>query len=207
MCQHSTMSSAIDHVVFCVQDLDVAATEFERKFQLSSLPGGRHVGHGTANRIVPLGSSYLELVAVVDPREAASSSFGEWVRTKVTDELEAHALCVRTDDLDSVCGRLGLDPVSMSRTKPDGTELRWRLAGLQEMISRGLPFYIEWDIEPSEHPARAGVTEKASVEVTLTGDTQILAMWTAGSEGVSIESGEPGIGDVTIRFSENVVRL
>ena len=36
-------------------------------------------GWGTANRIVPLGEAYLELVTVVDDPEAAQSPFGRWV--------------------------------------------------------------------------------------------------------------------------------
>jgi hypothetical protein len=41
--------------------------------------GGRHPGWGTANRIVPLGNTYLEVVAAVDAAEADGSPFGRWV--------------------------------------------------------------------------------------------------------------------------------
>ena len=201
------MRSVIDHIVLCVEDLDEAAGEIKGTLDLDSQAGGRHSGHGTANRIVPLGPSYLELVAVVDPEEAASSPFGEWVASRAARGLEAHAVCLRTEDMDTVCGRLGLDPVEMSRTKPDGTELRWQLAGLQEMISQGLPFYIQWEIDPSDHPGRSGMAEEASVEVTLTGDPQLLTTWTAGSEGISVKTGQPGIEAVTLRFSDEVIRL
>ena len=47
--------------------------------------GGRHPGHGTANRIVPLGSSYIELMAVVDRVEADSSPLGSWVERRLVD--------------------------------------------------------------------------------------------------------------------------
>lgn len=201
------MSLAIDHIVLCVEDLDEAAGEIQGRLGLGSLAGGRHSGHGTGNRIVPLGSSYLELVAVVDSEESASSVFGDWVSSTAAKGLEAHAICLRTDDLDSICERLGLDPVPMSRAKPDGTELRWRLAGLQEMISQGLPFFIEWDIDPSDHPGRSPVAEEVSVEAALRGDRKLLATWTAGSEDVSIVAGEPGIEAVILRGPEGVIRL
>ena len=48
-------------------------------FDLPSVDGGRHPGWGTANRIVPLGDTYIELVTVVDEAEAAQSPFGRWV--------------------------------------------------------------------------------------------------------------------------------
>ena len=45
-------------------------------FGLPSVEGGRHPGWGTANRIVPLGDTYIELVTVVDDEaEAAQSPF------------------------------------------------------------------------------------------------------------------------------------
>ena len=61
---------------------------------------------GTANRIVPLGSSYLELVAVVDPGVAAASSFGRWVGDGATDAGRLVGWAVRTSELDDMAGRL-----------------------------------------------------------------------------------------------------
>ena len=64
-------------------DLAAAAEEIEARHGLASIEGGRHPGWGTANRIVPLGEAYLELVAVVDEAEAAQSPFGRWVGRRV----------------------------------------------------------------------------------------------------------------------------
>ena len=76
---------------------------------LASSAGGRHPGWGTANRIVPLGETYLELVTVVDEAEAAQSAFGRWVAASRPGAPFGWA--VRTDDLDAVAARLGLhDP-------------------------------------------------------------------------------------------------
>jgi hypothetical protein len=66
----------LDHVLIAVTDLAEAGNAFAARFGLVSLEGGRHPGWGTANRIVPLGSSYLELIAVVDESEAAHSAWG-----------------------------------------------------------------------------------------------------------------------------------
>ena len=56
----------LDHVLIAVSDLEAAAREVERRHGLASVEGGRHQGLGTAKRIVPLGDTYLVLVAVVD---------------------------------------------------------------------------------------------------------------------------------------------
>ena len=69
----------LDHVVIAAADLDTAARELEERHGLASLPGGRHPDWGTANRIVPLGATYLELIAVVDEPTAARTVPGRWV--------------------------------------------------------------------------------------------------------------------------------
>lgn len=188
------MSLEIDHVVFCVPDLDLAGEHLSKQYGFVSHPGGRHPGHGTTNRIVPLGASYLELVAVVDAAEAAQSRFGSWVRENATDPPTAHALCLRTDDLDEICARLGLEPVTMTRDTPYHVTLRWRLAGLEQTLEGQLPFFVEWDIPGDAHPGRMQPGNRARIEeVVLTGDVDRLRDWTAGARGVSVEAGDPAI--------------
>src|SRR4249920_378355 len=103
----------LDHVLIPLADLSRAVTEFEGRSGLVSVDGGRHADWGTANRIVPLGDRYLELVAVVDPAEASQSAFGKWVANARAGQPLGWA--VRTDDLPAVAGRLGLNVGSGSR--------------------------------------------------------------------------------------------
>lgn len=154
----------IDHVIVAVSDLGAAAARFERDHGLSSVEGGRHRGLGTGNRIVPLGDSYVELMAVVDEDEAAGSPLAHWVRTTCAGGDRLGALCLRTDDAGSIAERLGTPALEMSRLKPDGTELRWKLAGLEQTLADPrLPFFIQWIADaadlpgatPVEHPSGA----------------------------------------------------
>jgi hypothetical protein len=56
---------------------------------------GRHAGHRNGNRIV-LGSSCVELIAVVDGDEAASSSLDTWVERRLGEVGEAPvAFCLK----------------------------------------------------------------------------------------------------------------
>src|SRR5262245_43120651 len=58
-----------------------AARKLQARCGLVCVEGGRHPDWGTANRIVPSGTSYLELVDDGDHEAAAHSSFGRWVAT------------------------------------------------------------------------------------------------------------------------------
>ena len=66
----------IDHIVIGVRNLDAAQAQFEDRYGLTTIEGGRHPGWGTANRLVPLGAAYLELVTVVPIRCVSGSGSG-----------------------------------------------------------------------------------------------------------------------------------
>ena len=201
---------AIDHLIMCVDDLDGSAQRLLEEHGLGSVPGGRHPGHGTANRIVPLGDFYLELLAVVAPNDLAGSDLGQWVRARAVGDISVDAVCLRTEDLDEVCGRLGLNAVSMSRAKPEGSELRWRVAGLALAMEESLPFFIEWEVADEDLPGRAPLTHELDihgVEVTMSGDAERLSDWVEGSEGINVESGEPGITSVKLHTDGGAVAL
>ena len=113
----------IDHVIYAVDDLDAAGAALFDREGLASVPGGRHEGWGTANRIVPLGESYLELIAVVDVEEAEQSEFGRAVRRALTEDQPLVGWVVATDDIDAVAGRLDLEVEEKSREAADGSTL------------------------------------------------------------------------------------
>lgn len=190
------MGLAVDHVIVCVPDLVRSVRSFEQRHLVSSVPGGRHDGHGTANRLVPLGDAYIELVAVVDPDEARKSGFGGWVASRAHTN-GADAIAIRTDELDVVCRRLGLEPLAMSRRTAEGQVLRWRIAGMDHLVTEGLPFYIEWDVDPSLHPGRANASHEAGDlvlgQVIISGDQPRLRLWTEGVPGLTVEAGAPGV--------------
>jgi hypothetical protein len=171
----------IDHVVRGVGDLDGAARFLEDATGLASVPGGRHPGWGTGNRIVPLGSAYIELLAVVDAEEAAGSPVGRAVAQAVIGGDRWLCWCVATDDLDGVARRLRLPTEAGSRLRPDGATLRWRSAGFLKALSDpALPFFISWEIHPELHPGRVPAALRNSgnriawIEI---GDDPRLAGW------------------------------
>ncbi len=67
----------MDHVIVIVHDLDAAASRYYEQHGLASVAGGRHPANGTANRIVPLGTSYIELMAPTHPSNHVDSALLE----------------------------------------------------------------------------------------------------------------------------------
>lgn len=135
----------LDHVLIAVEDLAKAGQEFEVGHGLGSVEGGRHPAWGTANRIIPLGDSYLELIAVIDAALAAESAVGRWVASAVTETARPLGWAVRTSHLDEMARRLDLPISAGSRVTPGGERLGWRAAGMEQAIAEpALPFFIEW---------------------------------------------------------------
>ena len=141
----TTAAVELDHVLVAVLDLDEATRTFVEEHGLLVTDGGRHPGWGTANRIVPLGDAYLELIAVIDELEASATAFGRWVADGATAAGNPIGWAVRPANLDETAQRLGLKPQDGSRLRPDGELVRWRSAGLDEAVHEpSLPFFIEW---------------------------------------------------------------
>jgi hypothetical protein len=194
----------LDHVLVAVADLAAAGREIEARYGLASVEGGRHTGWGTANRIVPLGAAYIELVAVVDQAEAAESLFGSWVARASPDFAKPLGWVVRTNKLDEVSRRLGLVVVAGSRAARGGQVLRWRLAGIEQAAAEpSLPFFIEWEPGtpfPGQTPATHRATGIQLARLQLDGDADRLASWLGGAHQlpITVHSGTPAVTSIVL---------
>ena len=201
----------LDHVVYAVPDLDEAAVRFREAFGLDSTEGGRHERWGTANRIVPLGDQYVELVAAVDETAAARTGFGRGVLERASAGGGWFTIAAVAEDLDAVAARLGLEIGSGSRTRPDGEVLRWRSAGLDDPRREPwMPFFLAWDVPEELHPGRAraghGVRAEGIAWVEVGGDAERLREWLGGEElPIRVVEGEPGIRRVGVATSDREI--
>ena len=153
----------LDHVLVPVLDLEAAARRFLDEYGLQALPGGRHPW-GTANMIIPLGSNYIELIAVVDAARADDSPRYRRIADSARAGKPFATWAARTDDLGRIRSGLlergwELEPdFAGSRTRPDGVLLEWRS---QELVPDAapsvLPFLIEWHVPDGMHPGQAPV--------------------------------------------------
>jgi Glyoxalase-like domain len=152
------IATMLDHLVYASDDLPSAAAAVTDLLGVSPTPGGHHVGHGTYNELLSLGgATYLEVIGP-DPTQPAPDG----PRPFGVDGLTRPALvawCVRPrrpltdiiDDARSAGVELG-DVAAMSRRRPDGVLLEWKLTfpQLSGRFGPALPFMIDW--AESSHP-------------------------------------------------------
>jgi hypothetical protein len=147
----------IDHLVYAAPDLQAAVADVAQRFGVRARMGGRHVGRGTRDALLALGSqTYLEIIAPdpEQPEPAVPRPFG-------LDSVNRGRLvrwAVACEDIDAaVAGARGhgYDPgdvVDGHRAEPAGTVLRWRMTS-GELADGLAPFLISWG--DTEHPARS----------------------------------------------------
>ena len=204
----------LSQIIVGVTNLDDATERF-RQLGFDVLDGGVHPGVGTANRVIPLGAQYIELLGVVADDEARASEYGRALMQAIVDGDRLVRWSLRTDAIDDVAARLGLRVERRRRTRPDGELLTWRAAGLDlALADPTTPFFMQWDhgaqypgAMPATHPNGA----RRVTELALTPrDADHVRRWTAGAEApLRISSGpEPALRSVTVEteHGEIVIR-
>jgi hypothetical protein len=176
----------LSQIIVGVTDL-AAATERFRALGFDVLDGGAHPGVGTANRVIPLGAQYIELLGVVDPERARRHEYGRSLlrATSAGDRLVRWSL--RTDAVTDVAARLGVAVERRRRVRPDGQLLTWRAAGLDVALADAtLPFFMQWD-QAQQYPGSMPAThENGARRVTALSvtprDADRFRSWTAGAD-------------------------
>lgn len=150
------MLTSLDHIIIGVRDLEQAARIFGQKLGLLPSGGGIHPIGGTANRIIVIGDTYLELIAVYLPEEAQES-----IRRRL-EKGEGYLNCVFTsDDLDAdsqairARGVALIGPVAGSLRSADGRERAWRRVDVERLdLTQRYPFIIQHDSTGDERRRR-----------------------------------------------------
>ncbi len=155
------MTTSLDHLVVAGTDLSALVAWWAAQSGHQPSTGGSHVGFGTKNALVGLGDSYLELVGP-DPAQDQPDQ----PRPFGIDDLPEHSIRLVTfalavDDLDGALEHMRSSDVNfgpaqpMSRAKPDGSVLSWRLA-LPIGFDGVMPFLIEWGPDVAHPSASLG---------------------------------------------------
>jgi hypothetical protein len=148
----------LDHLVFAGPDLEAAVAHVTKLTGIAPVPGGSHLGRGTANYLASLGGgAYLEVIGPdpAQPEPSGPRPFG--IDNLVEPRLVTWA--ARTRDLEGVIASAraaGYDPgraEAMSRKTADGELLSWRLT-TSGAFDGLVPFLIDWGstAHPSSRP-------------------------------------------------------
>ncbi len=133
------MFTRIDHVMICVPDLQKGIEQYAKMgFQVHA--GGAHPGKGTHNAIALNDADYIELLAVRDAAEYATSGKPGTGNTGLTDFIKAGGgiryIALQSDDLAADVAAMrsrGVDVSDISagsRRTPAGLTLQWQSAVL-----------------------------------------------------------------------------
>jgi len=192
------MNLQIDHVIYATGDADAAARRLADEHGLASVAGGQHPAWGTANRIVPLGAAYLELMTIFDAGLAATNELGRLVTAHIERGGGFIGWMAGGPAFDDRAAANGLVAARFSRKRPDGSELTWRLAGLETMLAEPpLPGLLAWD-DPAAFPGLAPVEHRVAPAgiawIELAGDEERVRRYLGGAElPLRFVDGEPGV--------------
>lgn len=150
------MLTSIDHIIIGVQDLEQAAAQFGQKLGLLASGGGIHPTGGTANRVIVIGDTYLELIAVNVPAEAHQSMLerlakGEGYLNMVlaSNNIEAEGAAMRAR------GVAIIGPTPGQLRSADGRSRGWSRIDVEQPVLAGhYPFLIQHDSTGEERRHR-----------------------------------------------------
>ncbi|HWZ20498.1 MAG TPA: VOC family protein [Ktedonobacteraceae bacterium] len=150
------MLTAIDHIIIGVQNLEKAALQFSQKLGLAVSGGGTHPTGGTANRIIVIGDTYLELIAIHNSAEAQQSmldrlaiheGYLNFVLASNDIEADSNAMINRGIQI--------LGPIPGSLRAADGRTRGWSRVDVERPdLAQRYPFIIQHDSTGEERRFR-----------------------------------------------------
>ncbi len=175
------MLTGLDHIIIGVNDLARAEVIFGQNLGLAVSGGGVHPTGGTANRVIVIGDTYIELIAVREPGEAQRSMLG---RLAKGDGYLNFVLSSNDIFADSAAivqrGTPVIGPMPGQLTSPGGRARGWLRTDIERPdLTQRYPFIIQHDSageerrfrlagyqQPPTHPLGAVKVLSATVAVT-----------------------------------------
>ena len=181
--------------------------------------GGIHPKFGTRNFTAPLlNGQYIEIVCPLDHPATDATAFGQAVKKKADAGGGWLTWVFSSKDLAKVEEKFGRKAADGYRTKPDGSELKWKQIGVKEITGAGeLPFFIQWLTE--QHPSKDGNSVAKISKIVIADDEQLADSWfkdeiKSGLTDVEIEwvkpesnDGDKGIVAVELLVNNNKIRV
>ncbi|HLH61518.1 MAG TPA: VOC family protein [Ktedonobacteraceae bacterium] len=150
------MLTGLDHIIIGVHDLEQAAQVFRQKLGLAVSGGGIHPSGGTANRIIVIGDTYIELIAVNKPEEASPRILERLAKGEgylnfvlTSDDIEADSTAMKERGI-TIFG-----PTPGELRSADGRSRGWQRADIEiPELAQRYPFIIQHDSTGEERRFR-----------------------------------------------------
>jgi hypothetical protein len=179
--------------------------------------GGIHPKFGTRNFTAPLlNGQYIEVVCPLDHPVTDATPFGNAVKKKADAGGGWLTWVFSSSDLGKVEEKFGRKAADGSRTRPDGSELKWKQIGVKDIMGSGeLPFFIQWLTD--KHPSKDGNSVAKITKIVIADDEELANSWfkneiNSGLTEIQIEwikpdlnEGEKGIVKVEIGLNNNLI--
>ncbi len=169
----------LDHVSYVTSHDQLADTVQRLGSRLGTtfVDGGIHPRFGTRNFTAPLlDGKYIEVVCPLDHPATEQTPWGKAVSKKAQEGGGWLTWVFSTEDISPIEEKFGRKAVDGHRTRPDGTDLKWKQIGVKEITdSRELPFFIEWLTE--DHPSKDGSTVSKIEKIVISDKDQLADSW------------------------------
>ena len=212
----------LDHVSYVTSHDQLADTVQRLGSRLGStfVDGGVHPRFGTRNFTLPLqNGQYIEVVCPLDHPATEQTPWGKAVSKRAAEGGGWLTWVFATDNISNVEEKFGRSATQGHRTRPDGTDLKWKQIGvLGTLKDKQLPFFIEW--KSLDHPSTDGKAIAKIVKVEIAGDEKRITDWLGNDLATALGSevevmwlspadteGESGIVAVHLMTPSGVVRV
>jgi hypothetical protein len=177
MVQNSTMR--LDHVSYVTSHDQLADTVQRLGSRLGStfVDGGIHPRFGTRNFTCALkNGQYIEVVCPLDHPATEQTPWGKAVSKKANEGGGWFTWVFSTEDIAPIAAKFGRDAIEGHRTRPNGTDLKWKQIGVKEIAeTRQFPFFIQWLTE--DHPSKDGIPFGEIKSITIADKDQLSDSW------------------------------
>ena len=169
----------LDHISYVASHDQISDVVNRIGSQISTafIDGGIHPKFGTRNFTAPLlNGQYLEIVCPLDHPATDATPFGQAVKKKAEAGGGWLTWVFSASDLAGIEEKFGRKAADGYRTRPDGSELKWKQIGVKEIIGSGeLPFFIQWLTD--NHPSKDGNSVAKISKLVIADDEKLADSW------------------------------
>jgi hypothetical protein len=169
----------LDHISYVTSHEQLADTvqRLGGRIGTTFVDGGIHPRFGTRNFTAPLeNQQYIEVVCPLDHPATEQTPWGKAVAKKANEGGGWFTWVFSAQDIKPIAERFGRDAIEGHRTRPNGTDLKWKQIGVKEIAeTREFPFFIQW--LSADHPSQDGTPSARITKIVIADEEKLTDSW------------------------------